>query len=962
MIPPLRDTRPIAEDELRDDQSDLLTRIEERLAGIIEDSHRLRPRGNGPWASADPDRTHRVLMIDGPRGAGKTSMLLTLIDRARRHADRPDTVWGRARVMPPLDFAPHPVSIHPYAWIVQAFQPLVACAEGLDERWLQLYKAALLAWSDEVGRHELSRDVHEFVLDQRDAQTGWHYLQRTWREFIDGLLAALVGAGELPDNGILVLPIDDLDLTPELAPDLVSSLRLLRHDRLVFLLTGHRDSLIDVLRLHVIGARRQAAGDEVEDDENIALAPAADRARDAVNKVIPLSNVESTRLWSLSDALGLQSNGKSLLDRMGEVGREKLGRSVPEALESLESLHPDLPFASVFRPRDLIDLVDAHAASGEEILVRLLCSAQNVRGTRAFARGPGPATVAWLLKREVYEDTVLTYRAVQASVYPTFGFAQKIAVDWNAEGRRHDVLGLALAAWAIGLAHDAPRRVFVEGLSWVAPDASPLAFTVKGQSVIGWPMSKKPRGPREAREHARLWAERIDGRIADIDTIAWLWIRFQTELLGQRVVVDEDSPSRWLELLDTVREAWLGRPSPDRHVFGAWARNVAAFAAPDLGLTVDRREQILDRLARGTTWRARDMQDSLRALAAVNVRLALPEDMPTRQEAAMTSLSPDPWFEYDKPLRIWSAWYRWTMPRGGACGSAMDDDLREVISAPWFGGDDPLEKPPHWASEKITALIEHTDSRREWIEMFERFRELHHGRAGFSLIAAGWAHLVGSYARLRALTTEDVAALLGWLQESADGQSIVYAGPRIELSYQFREGEDVSVAGVRARGWTDWKWRSVEILNEDPLAAGLIAWVMIAQAYADCCYVPMEAVTLRSDTLLVSEDDEVIVTPDFRSWIWADWARRAFTIIRLEAASHIANGSQPTAVRDFVVAGHLWGFAGYDRAERPSYPVGEETLTALGRALHRDRDDIRVEAFISPENAAAFRSVAETDG
>jgi Cdc6-like AAA superfamily ATPase len=88
------DTRPLAPDRLLEDDKRVLLEIAQTLAAIVKDnddnprdSNNERNSKNDtrtvpprpPWATIDIHRTPRVLLIDGARGTGKTSLMLTLV-------------------------------------------------------------------------------------------------------------------------------------------------------------------------------------------------------------------------------------------------------------------------------------------------------------------------------------------------------------------------------------------------------------------------------------------------------------------------------------------------------------------------------------------------------------------------------------------------------------------------------------------------------------------------------------------------------------------------------------------------------------------------------------------------------------------------------------------------------------------------------------------------------------------
>ena len=95
-----------------------------------------------------------------------------------------------------------------------------------------------------VGARTQDRRGRNFLLWQHEQQLNWQTLRTKWRQFLDELLQKLEDSSltdqneKLPRNGIIVLPIDDLDLQAYRMRELLLAIRVLRHDRLAYILTG----------------------------------------------------------------------------------------------------------------------------------------------------------------------------------------------------------------------------------------------------------------------------------------------------------------------------------------------------------------------------------------------------------------------------------------------------------------------------------------------------------------------------------------------------------------------------------------------------------------------------------------------------------------------------------------------------------------------------------------------------
>lgn len=223
------------------------------------------------WANPEGNRRNNVIMIDGVRGAGKTSLLHTLLKgwscpEFFKPIEQQEEAFQKmnqiVRALKPIDFDPLPPDLPIYNWIIQAFDPLVRGVGGksglefteppeneeisdtLIGKYRALHHTAAVGWTTGLLRKTIERDEDEFLLWQNAQQLNWQKLASKWRRFLDHLLRELEDASridpneKLPPGGIIVLPIDDLDLQTERTRELLLAIRVLRHDRLAYILTG----------------------------------------------------------------------------------------------------------------------------------------------------------------------------------------------------------------------------------------------------------------------------------------------------------------------------------------------------------------------------------------------------------------------------------------------------------------------------------------------------------------------------------------------------------------------------------------------------------------------------------------------------------------------------------------------------------------------------------------------------
>ena len=273
------DTGALPPEKLTEEEKEILRGINDLLGKMQDRACSSAERGSRKeslWANPEEDRRNNVIMIDGVRGAGKTSLLYTLLKGwycpAFFKSDEPselrkefEKMSGIVRALNPIDFDPLPPDLPIYNWIIQAFHPLVRkmgrnyglgfteppenedVDETLSGEYRALHHAAAVGWTTGLLRQQLERDGDEFLLWQQEQQINWQTLRRRWQKFLDKLLQNLETASlndpndRLPKDGIIVLPIDDLDLQAERTRELLLAIRVLRHDRLAYILTGHTD-------------------------------------------------------------------------------------------------------------------------------------------------------------------------------------------------------------------------------------------------------------------------------------------------------------------------------------------------------------------------------------------------------------------------------------------------------------------------------------------------------------------------------------------------------------------------------------------------------------------------------------------------------------------------------------------------------------------------------------------------
>ena len=318
-----RDTSPLAPERLSERERDYILEIEKRLIEAKDIPYKGQSSttsgskeqfSEAPFANVQ-ERYRRVLLLDGGRGTGKTSILLTLVKRWHAHmamGERPKNdhkqVAGlgepptHIRVVRVLDFDPLPLGMPILAGIIQALRPL---AEAYDpqfadddhdeyqkrllDRWRSLFRVAALGWSAIPNRSGLI----EQVLDREEQVQDWQQIADEWQSFVGNVLhrgERFPGASKLPEDAVLVIMIDDVDLQVERVQELLPALRTLYHPRVFFLVAADSLHMIDMLKLDFFGRQNQLARRRTAKSEANTDRWASDLAYSAFQKVFPRRN------------------------------------------------------------------------------------------------------------------------------------------------------------------------------------------------------------------------------------------------------------------------------------------------------------------------------------------------------------------------------------------------------------------------------------------------------------------------------------------------------------------------------------------------------------------------------------------------------------------------------------------------------------------------------------------------
>lgn len=354
------EARPLRWEDLTHGQREaarfVLDRLREAVDGLPE-PERPTARKNAADSYLDRNRASRLAFLDGGRGTGKTTAMLTLVDAIKqadmgsiRHADMRsaqgtcDSLRGRLVWLPVLDMEPFWGPGNLLASILvrieRAVEGLTASHTGaaawgsstgdeLDEVFVelgQLQTDVALAWP--AVRHTIAAGTADtYVADLMRAEKACLELNPRVDQVLGALAWHIQAVGE-KRNPLFVLPVDDIDLCPNKSTELLRVLRMVSSPRLFALVVGRYDDLEPLFRAETLGRLHQASqGAKLELQERERLtAIAGATAVHGVRKLIPPAQVATIRPPVLDKStakeitnLRLRDKGESLGERLESV-------------------------------------------------------------------------------------------------------------------------------------------------------------------------------------------------------------------------------------------------------------------------------------------------------------------------------------------------------------------------------------------------------------------------------------------------------------------------------------------------------------------------------------------------------------------------------------------------------------------------------------------------------------------
>jgi hypothetical protein len=584
-------TRPLDPGDLSEAEKEIIKEIEAHIKSARDPDTPDGCNSQDEHFAQPQVLDRRVMLLDGGRGTGKTSILQTLVRRWNTsNGTKYDEALGPCpdfiRVLPILDFDPLPPGMPLAAGIIQAWRPLVDHCEGkfrtarqeseaddetLLDRWHKLFRVAAVGWTSIPQ----GTGLIEQVLDREEQVSDWQRLDRQWSTFVDRVIEAPEQIPSFtrpwPKKPAFIIMIDDLDLQVARARELLPALRLLYHPSVFFIVAAHRDHLIDMLKLDFLGKQREVARHSSVVEHSLWEEADTDvwanvLARAAFQKAFAKPYLFQLKQLSLTEWLnfpGKPFTFKNILDDIKippgfalASGSASEVNSLGDYIAYFAKLREEQePGATRFTPyrmaQQLADVIftakNLHAEKNAmELLCRLLDHKESETSSVLLAGDPpmvefrGVGEVTALYSPEFIAEVYPGLQEIVLSGRPKFKFrAEENLKDTrqynaqNSEELRETVTLLAISL------RDSHLRVEAPGLTWEAPLALAWTrWTMKDRGIgaaFRWPLHQLP-SPLQLYEWTASWARFIKGLAKESkdrrDRMAYAWIYYQLRWLG----------------------------------------------------------------------------------------------------------------------------------------------------------------------------------------------------------------------------------------------------------------------------------------------------------------------------------------------------------------------------------------------------------------------------------------------
>lgn len=246
------------------------------------------------------DRKNHVVLLDGARGSGKTTALITLIDACLDRFREPsvpkpsptdfDNLLHSAPLVPVgmVDLRPLPdktnLVIHIAAQLGRVVEHLAkqGGAHGGDTApwhppregvlgsqrgWEKFLGAAALGWDGSTSDRRARIDPEAYILELKEEELHRLDIQARYADFIDALIGDFKRVDrKLSKDPFFIIPIDDADMNPRRSAELLKVVNALAHPRVAYVLTGDSNLFHASLRNTILGELRRPLSQGEHDD------------------------------------------------------------------------------------------------------------------------------------------------------------------------------------------------------------------------------------------------------------------------------------------------------------------------------------------------------------------------------------------------------------------------------------------------------------------------------------------------------------------------------------------------------------------------------------------------------------------------------------------------------------------------------------------------------------------------
>ena len=286
---PRREAAPLPFEQLTIDQKEEGQRAVELITKLAQVEPLRAPTSERhPYLpELDPKRNSQVVLIDGSRGSGKTQLLLSLLAAWRDVAlqkEAADSFGGHVkpshRIIPVglVDLQPLPEDTNLLFHLLGNLELVVRAMEGMGpeggmgggrarvpepweetdtqelnsrKRWREFTRAAAYGWGGNLKERRGRLDPESYAVELEHGELERLNAMHGFRRFMNALVEDYQQwrGWEPSQRPFFLLAIDDADMNPRRAYEVLEMIRQLWHSRLGFILTGDSDLFRAVLRV-----------------------------------------------------------------------------------------------------------------------------------------------------------------------------------------------------------------------------------------------------------------------------------------------------------------------------------------------------------------------------------------------------------------------------------------------------------------------------------------------------------------------------------------------------------------------------------------------------------------------------------------------------------------------------------------------------------------------------------------